>query len=172
MADAGAPGSRLAQRDGLLVGSSAAADGGRVRTSLPGSGWGPTMCPGRMWNGVAGPPIDSGHRPTRIATGTWARSATEDASPDYNSDAKGDRLSSGSSRIANSAYQKWPTWSSRFRGTAQQSSRAVLPNPIPFRSTRQRRYQTGSPRPLGSINPCASAVHMEPFPSSAFKVLI
>ncbi|XLR31266.1 hypothetical protein S83_059166, partial [Arachis hypogaea] len=25
---------------------------------------------------------------------------------------------------AGSAYQKWPTWSSRFRGTAQQSSRA------------------------------------------------
>ncbi|KAK8634926.1 hypothetical protein V6N13_022806 [Hibiscus sabdariffa] len=36
-------------------------------------------------------------------------------------------LASGSSRIASSAYQKWPTWSSRFRGTAQQSSRAVLP---------------------------------------------
>ncbi|KAG7528190.1 GAG-pre-integrase domain, partial [Arabidopsis suecica] len=30
---------------------------------------------------------------------------------------------SGSSRIASSAYQKWPTWSSRFRVTAQQSSR-------------------------------------------------
>ncbi|KAK8621603.1 hypothetical protein V6N13_081036 [Hibiscus sabdariffa] len=26
-----------------------------------------------------------------------------------------------------SAYQKWPTWSSRFRGTAQRSSRAILP---------------------------------------------
>ncbi|KAK8670469.1 hypothetical protein V6N13_037087 [Hibiscus sabdariffa] len=34
---------------------------------------------------------------------------------------------SGSSRIASSAYQKWPTWSSRFSGTAQRSSRAVLP---------------------------------------------
>ncbi|XLS75003.1 hypothetical protein HN51_031868, partial [Arachis hypogaea] len=43
-------------------------------------------------------------------------------------------------------------------------------NPIPFRSTRQRRYQTGFPRPLGLTNPCASAVHMEPFPSSAFKI--
>ncbi|KAK7375619.1 hypothetical protein VNO78_35493 [Psophocarpus tetragonolobus] len=32
---------------------------------------------------------------------------------------------SGSSRIASSAYQKWPTWSSRFHGTAQQSSRTV-----------------------------------------------
>src|ERR1051325_10508614 len=45
-------------------------------------------------------------------------------------------------------------------------------NPIPFRCTRLERYQTGFPRPLGSTNPCASAVHMEPFPSSAFKVLI
>jgi hypothetical protein len=45
-------------------------------------------------------------------------------------------------------------------------------NPIPFRSTRAARYQTGFPRLLGSTNPCASAVHMEPFPSSAFKVLI
>ncbi|KAH9657834.1 hypothetical protein KPL70_023236 [Citrus sinensis] len=34
---------------------------------------------------------------------------------------------SGSSRIASSAYQKWPTWSTRFRGAAQRSSRAVLP---------------------------------------------
>ncbi|KAK7371285.1 hypothetical protein VNO78_36708 [Psophocarpus tetragonolobus] len=34
---------------------------------------------------------------------------------------------SGSSRIASSAYQKWPTWSSRFRGTAQQSSRTNSP---------------------------------------------
>ncbi|KAL9417201.1 hypothetical protein AB3S75_040229 [Citrus x aurantiifolia] len=31
---------------------------------------------------------------------------------------------SGSSRIASSAYQKWPTWSTRFRGAAQRSSRA------------------------------------------------
>ncbi|KAL2233379.1 UNVERIFIED_CONTAM: hypothetical protein Sindi_1517900 [Sesamum indicum] len=31
---------------------------------------------------------------------------------------------SGSSRIASSAYQKWPTWSSRFPGAAQRSSRA------------------------------------------------
>ncbi|PHT27717.1 hypothetical protein CQW23_32696 [Capsicum baccatum] len=45
-------------------------------------------------------------------------------------------------------------------------------NPIPFRSTRETRCLSGFPRPLGSTNPCASAVHMEPFPSSAFKVLI
>ncbi|PHT26060.1 hypothetical protein CQW23_34321 [Capsicum baccatum] len=45
-------------------------------------------------------------------------------------------------------------------------------NPIPFRSTGEMRCLSGFPRPLGSTNPCASAVHMEPFPSSAFKVLI
>ncbi|WZY88418.1 hypothetical protein YC2023_045153 [Brassica napus] len=38
---------------------------------------------------------------------------------------------SGSSRIASSAYQKWPTWSSRFRGMAQQSSH---PNSFPSSS--------------------------------------
>ncbi|PHT25640.1 hypothetical protein CQW23_34734 [Capsicum baccatum] len=45
-------------------------------------------------------------------------------------------------------------------------------NPIPFRSTRETRCLSGFPRPLGSTNPCASVVHMDPFPSSAFKVLI
>ncbi|PHT26504.1 hypothetical protein CQW23_33887 [Capsicum baccatum] len=45
-------------------------------------------------------------------------------------------------------------------------------NPMPFWSTREMRYLSGFPRPVGSTNPCASAVHMEPFPSSAFKVLI
>ncbi|PHT26011.1 hypothetical protein CQW23_34371 [Capsicum baccatum] len=45
-------------------------------------------------------------------------------------------------------------------------------NPIPFWSTREMRCLSGFPRPLGSTNPCASAVHMEPFPYSAFKVLI
>ena len=34
------------------------------------------------------------------------------------------------------------------------------------------RYQTGFPRLLGSTNPCASVVHMEHFPSLAFKVLV
>ncbi|CAF1920157.1 unnamed protein product [Brassica napus] len=33
---------------------------------------------------------------------------------------------SGSSRIASFAYQNWPTWSSRFRGMAKQSSHPVL----------------------------------------------
>ncbi|KAI3475097.1 hypothetical protein L1887_63561 [Cichorium endivia] len=37
---------------------------------------------------------------------------------------------SGSSRIASSAYQKWPTWSSRFRGTAQRSKPAPQTNDL------------------------------------------
>ncbi|PHT25115.1 hypothetical protein CQW23_35244 [Capsicum baccatum] len=45
-------------------------------------------------------------------------------------------------------------------------------NPIPFRSMRKMRCLSGFPRRLGSTNPCASSVHMEPFPSSAFRVLI
>ncbi|KAG9438818.1 hypothetical protein H6P81_021223 [Aristolochia fimbriata] len=38
-------------------------------------------------------------------------------------------------------------------------------NPIPFEGWRDARYLTGFPCLLGSTNPCASAVHMEPFPS-------
>ncbi|PHT25176.1 hypothetical protein CQW23_35187 [Capsicum baccatum] len=45
-------------------------------------------------------------------------------------------------------------------------------NLIPFRSMREMRCLSGFPRPLGSTKPGASVVHMEPFPSSAFKVLI
>ncbi|PHT27258.1 hypothetical protein CQW23_33133 [Capsicum baccatum] len=45
-------------------------------------------------------------------------------------------------------------------------------NPITFRSTREMRCLSGFPRLLGSTNPCESVVNMEPFPSSAFKVLI
>uniref|UniRef100_A0A6N2K871 Senescence-associated protein n=1 Tax=Salix viminalis TaxID=40686 RepID=A0A6N2K871_SALVM len=43
-------------------------------------------------------------------------------------------------------------------------------NPIPFEARARTRCRTGFPRLLGSTNPCASAVHMEPFPSSAFKI--
>ncbi|PHT27116.1 hypothetical protein CQW23_33277 [Capsicum baccatum] len=62
-----------------------------------------------------------------------------------------------------SDFQTFPsTTTSRFR----------IFNPIPFWSTREMRCLSGFPQPLGSTNPCASVVHMEPFPSSAFKVLI
>ncbi|KAK8590436.1 hypothetical protein V6N13_057329 [Hibiscus sabdariffa] len=49
-------------------------------------------------------------------------------------------------------------------------------NPIPFRSSRETRYRTGFPCLLGSTNPCASVVHMEPFPfrpsKFSFKYLL
>uniref|UniRef100_A0A6N2MPE0 Senescence-associated protein n=1 Tax=Salix viminalis TaxID=40686 RepID=A0A6N2MPE0_SALVM len=41
---------------------------------------------------------------------------------------------------------------------------------FPFEARARTRCRTGFPRLLGSTNPCASAVHMEPFPSSAFKI--
>ncbi|KAK6160554.1 hypothetical protein DH2020_003935 [Rehmannia glutinosa] len=42
---------------------------------------------------------------------------------------------------------------------------------FPFEPVAEHAVCRASPT-LGSTNPCASAVHMEPFPSSAFKVLI
>ncbi|KAF1856259.1 hypothetical protein Lal_00048563 [Lupinus albus] len=48
---------------------------------------------------------------------------------------------------------------SRFQG-----GQAVKQKDNSFRGPRRQRYQTGFPRPLGSTNPCASAVHMEPSP--------
>ena len=35
-----------------------------------------------------------------------------------------------------------------------------------------RPFKTDFSYPLGSTNPCPTAVHMEPFSTSAFKVLI
>ncbi|CAN7088910.1 unnamed protein product [Brassica rapa subsp. narinosa] len=58
--------------------------------------------------------------------------------------------------------------------TGHHATCGALPAAGPY--LRLSRFQggqaTGFPRLLGSTNPCASAVHMEPFPSSAFKVLI
>ncbi|CAK8681659.1 unnamed protein product [Clavelina lepadiformis] len=49
-------------------------------------------------------------------------------------------------------------------------------NPIPFRTTgatrASPRFRTAFAYPLGSTDPCSTAVHMEPFSTSAFKVLI
>ncbi|KAI3475306.1 hypothetical protein L1887_63320 [Cichorium endivia] len=59
---------------------------------------------------------------------------------------------SGSSRIASSAYQKWPTWSSRFRGTAQRSSRAS-----DERFARQ--YRCGPPPEFPLASPRSGIVH-------------
>jgi hypothetical protein len=66
-------------------------------------------------------------------------------------------------RIASSAYQKWPTWSSRFRGADQRSSRAARPPPLLAPSRRAARLDAAaSPRrvPRGrprSSSPCPPA---------------
>uniref|UniRef100_A0A6N2N938 Senescence-associated protein n=1 Tax=Salix viminalis TaxID=40686 RepID=A0A6N2N938_SALVM len=66
---------------------------------------------------------------------------------------------SGSSRIASSAYQKWPTWSSRFRGTAQRSSRASFA-PIPKSDERfARQYRCGPPPEFPLASPRSGIVH-------------
>ncbi|KAH9657828.1 hypothetical protein KPL70_023235 [Citrus sinensis] len=59
---------------------------------------------------------------------------------------------SGSSRIASSAYQKWPTWSTRFRGAAQRSSRAS-----DERFARQ--YRCGPPPEFPLASPRSGIVH-------------
>ncbi|CAK8695273.1 unnamed protein product [Clavelina lepadiformis] len=47
-------------------------------------------------------------------------------------------------------------------------------NPIPFRTTgatrASPRFRTAFAYPLGSTDPCSTAVHMEPFSTSAFKI--
>ncbi|CAN6973728.1 unnamed protein product [Brassica rapa subsp. trilocularis] len=66
---------------------------------------------------------------------------------------------SGSSRIASSAYQKWPTWSSRFRGMAQQSSHPSFA-PIPKSDERfARQYRCGPPPEFPLALPRSGIVH-------------
>ncbi|CAN6989794.1 unnamed protein product [Brassica rapa subsp. trilocularis] len=66
---------------------------------------------------------------------------------------------SGSSRIASSAYQKWPTWSSRFRGMAQQSSHPSFA-PIPKSDERfARQYRCGPPPEFPLASPRSGIVH-------------
>lgn len=55
------------------------------------------------------------------------------------------------------------------------TSRCGNLNPLPFRLRRTRErphFRTNFFYLLGSTNPCPIAVHMEPFPTSVFKVLI
>ncbi|KAK8634806.1 hypothetical protein V6N13_022687 [Hibiscus sabdariffa] len=72
-------------------------------------------------------PLRPGSRPGFTATAAPSYSSGPGPCPDGQRVVGHRNPASGSSRIASSAYQKWPTWSSRFRGTAQRSSRAVLP---------------------------------------------
>ncbi|KAI3488500.1 hypothetical protein L1887_47493 [Cichorium endivia] len=80
---------------------------GFAATAAPSYSSGPGTCPGRPGVGRA---LKRHPFSGLVDSAVWHRNPA-----------------SGSSRIASSAYQKWPTWSSRFRGTAQRSSRAVLP---------------------------------------------
>ncbi|KAI3484517.1 hypothetical protein L1887_52338 [Cichorium endivia] len=94
------------------------------------SPWRPdaVMSTDRAWEAL-GPPDFQGPpgahrtpRDVRCSSSRWTLPPTESLARSWHRNP-----ASGSSRIASSAYQKWPTWSSRFRGTAQRSSRAVLP---------------------------------------------
>ncbi|KAF7807834.1 hypothetical protein G2W53_039995 [Senna tora] len=100
------------------------------------------ILPATQWEFVQGVPCgSSAARGARIASSadsdleafshnpTHATTAPSDTSgpgtcPDGPRAVRHRNPASRSSRIASSAYQKWPTWRSRFRGAAQQSSRA------------------------------------------------
>jgi len=62
----------------------------------------------------------------------------------------------------------------RLRCRTLSTSRCGNINPLPFRRAGRRnaRFRTELPYGLGSTNPCPIAVHMEPFSTSVFKVLI
>jgi hypothetical protein len=60
----------------------------------------------------------------------------------------------------------------RCRGSSTSKRRNV--NRLPFREAMRKSafVQSEPPYPLGSANPCPTAVHTEPFPTSVLKVLI
>ncbi|KAK9953681.1 hypothetical protein ABG768_017658 [Culter alburnus] len=61
-----------------------------------------------------------------------------------------------------------PHWTPR--GSSLRHSRFGDLNPTPFRSARGDGGHR--PHPLGPTDPCSTAVHMEPFSTSAFKALV
>ncbi|PWY64490.1 hypothetical protein BO94DRAFT_375443, partial [Aspergillus sclerotioniger CBS 115572] len=61
----------------------------------------------------------------------------------------------------------------QLRCRGESTSRCRNINRLPFRYTaHEGAFQTELPYTLGSTNPCPTAVHMEPFPTSVLKVLI
>src|SRR4030095_5084980 len=61
----------------------------------------------------------------------------------------------------------------QLRCREEPTSRCRNFNRLPFRGVaRSAHFETGFPSLLGSTNPCPTAVHMEPFPTSVLKVLI
>jgi hypothetical protein len=60
----------------------------------------------------------------------------------------------------------------RLRCRAKPASRCRNVNRLPFRHTgHECPFETELPYGLGSTNPCPTAVHMEPFPTSVLQVL-
>ena len=61
----------------------------------------------------------------------------------------------------------------QLRYRAKPASRCRNVNRLPFRHTgHECPFETELPYGLGSTNPCPTAVHMEPFPTSVLQVLI
>jgi hypothetical protein len=61
----------------------------------------------------------------------------------------------------------------QLRCRGESTSRCRNINRLPFRPTAHSApFQTELPYVLGSTNPCPTAVHMEPFPTSVLKALI
>ena len=61
----------------------------------------------------------------------------------------------------------------RLRCRGESTSRCRNVNRLPFRgAARSAHFKTELPYLLGSTNPCPTAVHTEPFPTSVLKVLI
>ena len=61
----------------------------------------------------------------------------------------------------------------QLRYRAKPTSRCRNVNRLPFRHTgHECPFETELPYGLGSTNPCPTAVHMEPFPTSVLQVLI
>ena len=61
----------------------------------------------------------------------------------------------------------------QLRCRAKPASRCRNINRLPFRHTGHKcPFETELPYGLGSTNPCPTAVHMEPFPTSVLQVLI
>ena len=61
----------------------------------------------------------------------------------------------------------------QLRYRAKPTSRCRNINRLPFRYTGHKcPFETELPYSLGSTNPCPTAVHMEPFPTSVLQVLI
>ena len=58
------------------------------------------------------------------------------------------------------------------REKKEEKDREALPSLLPPQGGNAARLNTEFPYPLGPTDPCPTAVRMEPFSASAFKVLV